>query len=353
MREATAAANVLCMGKPKKIGIVTGGGDAPGLNAVIRGVAKKAMRLHGAKIYGVQDGFLGLIRNRVRVLGEDDVSGILPRGGTILGTTNKGNPLPMKKKIVKAIRDLGLDALVCLGGDGTMTIAEELFRVGAPVVGVPKTIDNDVMGVDRTFGFDSAVSICANALDDLHSTADSHGRVLVVEVMGRHAGWIALEAGIAGGADVILIPERPFQYGKIVSYIRKRHKRRRFTIVCVAEGAFAKGSKPHYKRKGKLGGVGMALRHEIEAKSGIESRAVVLGHLQRAGSPTPFDRVLATRYAAAAVDLAAEGGFGRVVALQGDELTSVTMASVAGRQRTIPEGHELITLAESVGATFG
>ena len=342
----------------RRLGVLTGGGDCPGLNAVLRTVTRKAIRDYRAKVFGIADGFGGLMHRKVRPLGIDDVSGILPRGGTILGTTNRSNPFDEDGKdvsdsVVRYVRKLRLDGLICVGGDGTMTIAAGLARKGVPVVGVPKTIDNDVVGTDVTFGFDTAVSVATRAIDDLHTTADAHGRVLVVEVMGRHAGWIALTSGLAGGADVILVPELPFRYPAVARYIRERHKSRRFTIICIAEGAHPKGGRTVEKRRGVLGGVAMQVALKVEKLSGFETRAVVLGHLQRSGAPSAADRILASRYAAAAVDFAAEGVYGHMAAIRNGALIPVPIEEAAGRTRTIPRNHELMALARSLGTCFG
>ncbi len=319
-----------------RIGILTGGGDAPGLNGVIRAVAKRLIR-SGVEVWGLRDGFEGLLHGRVRPLGMDDVSGILSSGGTILGTVNRGDSGRRQAELMQGYRRLGLDGLVAIGGEGTHLIAHRLAGRGARIVGVPKTIDNDVAATDVTFGFDTAVHVATLALEALHSTAEAHGRIMVVELMGRSAGWIALHAGVAGGADVILIPELPHDLERVASYILERHKTRRFTIVALAEGA----------------GSGAAVGRELEKRTGIESRVTVLGHLQRAGSPTPADRLLSTRYGSAAADLVLARRFGRMVALRSGRMTSVPLSAVAGKVRRVPPRHELIRVALGVGATFG
>ncbi len=326
----------------RRIGILTGGGDCPGLNAVIRAVAKKAMRELRAEVWGVEDSFEGFLTGHVRRLTFDDVSGILTRGGTILGTTNKGDPFAWGEKgdvsdrVVAAARKLRLEAVAVLGGDGTMKIAHRLSRKGLRVVGVPKTIDNDVEGTDVTFGFDTAVRVATEALDALHSTADAHRRAMLVEVMGRSVGWIALTAGVAGGADVILIPELPYDRAALAAAVRRRHETRRFTIGVVAEGV----------------GSAAEIGRNLEKDTGIESRVTVLGHLQRGGTPTPTDRVLATRMGAAAVDLLSRGKWNRMVAVRDGRLTSVPLAAIAGRVKSVPRSHELIGVARAMGASF-
>jgi 6-phosphofructokinase 1 len=338
-----------------RLGILTGGGDGPGLNAVIRAVVKKGIAEQGAQFVGILDGFQGLIERRWRDLSYDDVSGILHIAGTILGTTNKGDPFAYGRRgdvsgtVLKHLKELRLDALVCLGGDGTMRIADRLARLGVRIVGIPKTIDNDVVGTDVTFGFDTAMKVAADAVQVLHATADAHRRVMVVEVMGRTAGWIGLHAGIAGGADVILIPEIPGSIAAVADHIGRRHRTRRFTIVVVAEGAAPKGID-----RGALhpGIIGTTVADRIE-EAGFESRVTVLGHLQRSAPPTPADRVLATRFGAAAVDLVAAGKFRRMVAVRGGRITSIPLSQVAGRVKLVPRGHELVAAARSVGTSFG
>jgi 6-phosphofructokinase 1 len=316
-------------------GILTGGGDCPGLNAVIRAVAKKLLRT--SRVVGIADGLEGLIDDRVRELTFDSVSGILTRGGTILGTSNKGDPVSQAKKIMATYRKHRLSGIVAIGGDGTTKLCHDLAAHGARFVCVPKTIDNDVESTDVTFGFDTAVAVVAHALDSLHTTADAHRRIMVVEVMGRTTGWIALYGGVAGGADVILIPELPFDLAAVAAAVRERHRTRRFTIVVVAEGA----------------GSGLQVAAALETATGIETRVTVLGHLQRGGTPTPADRILATRYGAAAADLVLAGRWNRMVALREGAMTSVPIAEVAGRRRAVPAGHELIRAAEEIGASFG
>jgi 6-phosphofructokinase 1 len=356
------------------VGILTGGGDCPGLNAVIRIVVKAAQREHGARTIGFMDGFAGLVENRHRVLTPGDVSGLASVGGTILGTSNKANPFShpilrggetvredLSDWAITNFRNLELDALVVVGGDGTQSIANRLHLKGLPVVGVPKTIDNDLAGTDRTFGFNSAVQRVTEALDNIHTTAMSHHRVMVVEVMGRYAGWIALAGGVAGGGDVILIPEIPYKLEKVAEVIEKRADwGRRFTIVVIAEGAKPKGGEMTISRTVddspdpvRLGGCGVVLANQIEDLTGVESRAVILGHLQRGGSPTAFDRNLATRYGHAALRYAAEGKFGHMVALRGTEMLPVPLSEAVDHLRLVPSDHPLVQAARAGGVSFG
>ena len=358
----------------KRVAVLTGGGDCPGLNAVIRAVVKIAILDHGLEVIGFEDGFEGLIHNRHLKLGLDDVSGILTQGGTILGTSNTANPYrylvkdgqdviyeDVSKTVFKNLRAHQIDALVCIGGDGTLSIAHRLDQAGVKVVGVPKTIDNDVMGTDITFGFDTAVHVATDGVDRLHTTAQSHHRAMILEVMGRRAGWIALHAGLAGGGDIILIPEIPYEIKKVVECIKRRSlKGKRFSIVVVSEGAKPKGGKVVVQRVVKdgsepvrLGGISFALGKEIEELSGIETRSVVLGHLQRGGSPSPFDRILGTRLGARAMDLIVSGKTGHMVGVKGEELVSVPLSKVAKGMRLVPLNHELIKVGLSLGVSFG
>ncbi len=359
------------------IGILTGGGDAPGLNAVIRAVVKTAIGRYEWEVTGIEDGFDGLIERAfkaLRPLTLKDVRGILPQGGTILGAANRGNPFARRVirdgqeviedssgLVLDRLRVAGIEALVVVGGDGTLRIAQELYEKGCPVVGVPKTIDNDLGGTDVTFGFDTALSTATSAIDKLHTTAESHHRVMVVEVMGRDAGWIALHSGIAGGADVILIPEIPFQWPVVAEAVKARSKSgAKFSIIVAAEGAKPADGEQIFSRAGdgvtavaRLGGIGNAVAQRLEAMTGMETRCTVLGHLQRGGGPTPFDRLLATRYGAAAVRLAAEGKFGYMVALQGQEITAVPIAeAIRIPKRVNPEG-EKVRMARDMGVCFG
>lgn len=356
---------------PKTIAILTGGGDCPGLNAVIRAVVRTACGRYGWRVIGIEDGFEGLVGPlRWRELGPKDVRGILSRGGTILGTSNKGNPFsfPLEKngvvelvdistQILENFRSLKAEVLIAVGGDGTLKIAQGLFEKGLPVVGVPKTIDNDLQATDVTFGYRTAVSIVTEALDRLHSTAESHHRVMVVEVMGRDAGWIALEAGIAGSADVILIPEIPFVIDDACQAIRARAaKGSRFSIVVVAEGAFsAAGEKVLLKSAAenlgveRLGGIGEQVARQLAGCLDMETRVVTLGHLQRGGSPTSFDRILASRFGVRAVQLIAADRYGEMVALKGREVVGVKIADAVARLNRVDPQGELIDTAQNLG----
>jgi 6-phosphofructokinase 1 len=343
---------------------------------VIRSVVRTAVLEYGWEVFGVPDGFYGLIyRSKIRRLRLRDVRGILPKGGTILGTTNRGNPFkyPVNvggKVVLKDLSDrlianfhkLGLDALIAIGGDGTLRITYELSKKGLPVVGVPKTIDNDMSGTDVTFGFDTAVATATEALDKLHSTAESHHRIIVVEVMGREAGWIALQAGIAGGADVIVIPEIPFDLDIICEHIKKRKRQgSRFSIVVAAEGAVPKGGRPIYQDTSpekvggtaRLGGIGYWLARQLSLCSGLEARVVVLGHLQRGGSPTTFDRFLATRFGVRAVELIAEGKLGYMACLRGRSVKEIPLAQATRRVKRVKPSSEMVRVAEKLDITFG
>ena len=336
------------------IGVLTGGGDCPGLNAVIRAIVKKGTRM-GYGFIGIRDGWLGLIENKTVPLTVRSVSGILPRGGTILGTS-RTNPYKHEGDLEKALDNielLGLDALICIGGDDTLGVAAKLYEGGIKTIGVPKTIDNDLSGTDVTFGFDTAVNIVTEALDRLHSTTESHHRVMVVEVMGRHAGWIAVHGGIAGGADIILIPERPFKVDDIVEVVNKRREEgKTFSIVVIAEGAIPEEVGGHVTKDQeldafgnvKLGGVGELVAGEVEKRTGLETRYVVLGHLQRGGAPTAYDRVLATRYGVRAVELVEQGRFGQMVALKGNSIVDVSLEAATKKTRTVDD--ELYSIAQ-------
>jgi phosphofructokinase-like protein len=328
----------------EKIGLLTGGGDCPGLNAVIRAVVTKGI-LEGYEIVGIKDGWRGLINNEVIALGIDSVSEIISWGGTILGTS-RTNPYKKQedlRKVIDNYKRLGLSALVVVGGDDTMGVGSKLSKQGLNIVGIPKTIDNDLSATDYTFGFNTAVSIVMEAIDRLHTTAESHHRVMVVEIMGRHAGWIATEAGIAGGADIILIPEIPIDINEVCNLIKKRHSRGKiFSIVAVAEGAkFSDGSLITQKVKRDafgnvmLGGIGKVLSDVIAKNTGYETRATVLGHLQRGGSPTAFDRILATRFGIKAIELVSSKKFGEMVSLQGNKILSVPLEKVIGTLKTV------------------
>ncbi|HUK88214.1 MAG TPA: ATP-dependent 6-phosphofructokinase [Terriglobales bacterium] len=358
----------------RTIGISTGGGDCPGLNAVIRGVVKSAVLCHGWNVLGIQDGFDGLIwpAEKTMPLTLASVSGILPRGGTILGTTNRGDPFKYRLlesglEVVKDLSDqvlanaraLGLDALILIGGDGTQKIGLQLFRKGLKVVGVPKTIDNDLSATDITFGFDTALHAVTDAIDKIHTTAESHHRIMVVEVMGRDAGWIALEAGIAGGAHVILIPEISFTIAHVCQFVKQRESRgKRFTIVVVAEGvklpAELQPKIGEEKRSApRAGSVGALVGDAIGRATQRETRVTVLGHLQRGGSPSPFDRVLSTRFGVAAVELVARGDFGKMVCLRGSRIQSVEIAEAIGAMKAVDPDGDTVRAARAIGISFG
>lgn len=357
-----------------KIGILTGGGDCPGINAVIRAVAKKAIHELGAEIIGIEDGYEGLVNNKHRKLEGRDLSGILTLGGTILGTSKKANPYryaikhgdklefkDMSRQALRTIEDLGLSCLVVIGGDGTLGIANRIYRDGIPVVGVPKTIDNDIRGTEMTFGFDSAVSIATEGIDRIHTTAQSHHRIMIVEVMGHRAGWLALYSGMAGGGDIILIPEIPYSIDSIVEKARDRNRRgKRFSIIVVAEGAKPKGGDIVVQRIVKessdpirLGGIGFALAGEIEKASGLDTRTVVMGHLQRGGTPTPMDRVFATQLGSKTVEFIMKKKFGYMPGLQKGRLIPVRLTDVAKGIRAVPADHPLIETARALDTCFG
>jgi 6-phosphofructokinase 1 len=356
-----------------RIGILTGGGDCPALNAVIRAAVKTCVGF-GWDVLGIEEGFNGLVHCRTRPLANASVSGILHLGGTILGTTNAGNPFcfpvlgpdgkitecDISDAVITNTRKLGIDALIVIGGDGTLGIAERFYEKGIPLVGVPKTIDNDLGGTVVTFGFDTAVNTAREALDKLHTTAESHRRVIVVEVMGRYTGWIAVNSGIAGGADIILIPEIPYDPAKVVETIMMRERLgKHFSIVVVAEGAFEQGCRPMHAepkqpgREQRLGGIGERLAAVITELSGKETRLVVLGHLQRGGPPTTFDRVLGTRFGAAAARLVRKGAFGRMVALIPPDVESVPIREAISRRKVVPIDSDIIESAREIGISFG
>ena len=357
----------------KKIAVLTGGGDAPGLNAVIRSVYKTA-EFYGMTTYGIRNGFRGLVEGDIFPLRPEQISGILPRGGTILGTTNRDNPFnfAVEEKgtivyknvspiVIENVNKLGIEALVVIGGDGTLSIASEISDMGVPIMGVPKTIDNDISYTERTFGYDSALSVATDALDRLHTTAEAHHRCHVLEVMGRYAGWVALESGIAGGADCILIPEIPFSWELIVNKINTRKKMGKlFSIIVVAEGAKSENGELLIARivtggqeSIRLGGIGDKVADEVEKRMKIESRATVLGHLQRGGSPTAYDRVLATRYGEAAVTSLVKGQINKMVALQHNQIISVDLKMVVGKPHVVPKDHELVKTGRAIGVCFG
>ena len=328
-----------------KVGILSGGGDAPGINAVIRAVVRKGFQHYRDEIVGIKDGWRGLLEGEFLPLDLKSASGILPRGGSILGTS-RTNPFKQEngaRKILKNAKKTGIEAVVVIGGEDTLSVAYKMGEFGLKCIGVPKTIDNDLPGTDYTFGFNTAVTIATEALDRLHTTAEAHHRVIILEVMGRYTGWIALEAGLAGGADVILIPEKPFDVKEVCEYIKRRQERgRNFSIIVVAEGAKPKGGKEIVYSESidefghiRLGGIGYYLGKEIEKCLSIETRVVVLGHLQRGGSPTAFDRILATRFGIAAIDLVHEEKFGYMVAIKGNKIVSVPLKDVAGKRKTV------------------
>ena len=328
-----------------RIGILTGGGDCPGLNAVIRAVVRKGVNRYGHAIVGYKDGWRGVLENSTVGLTPENTSGILHRGGTILGSS-RTNPFKEEngvERVKESLRAEKIEALIAIGGEDTLGVANKLWAEGVNVVGVPKTIDNDLNATDFTFGFNTAVQICTDAIDRLHTTAESHNRVMICEVMGRHAGWIATYSGIAGGADAILVPERPFDIDDVCEHIRHRHKKgKTFSIVVVAEGATAlegenttKDEKVDAFGHVKLGGIGVTLEREIEERTGFETRVTILGHIQRGGTPTAFDRVLATRFGIAAIDAVEDGDYGKMVALQGTEIVRVSLSEAVGTLKTL------------------
>jgi ATP-dependent phosphofructokinase / diphosphate-dependent phosphofructokinase len=357
-----------------RIGVLSGGGDAPGLNAVIRAVTKTAIFKYGWEVTGIIDGFEGLLTpTKTRQLTSWNTRGILFVGGTILGTTNRGNPFAhktvvngreivedMSQVVLANISELGLDCLIVIGGDGSLKIGHGLYKRGVPVIGVPKTIDNDLSATHVTFGFQTAVDTATEALDKLHTTAESHQRVIVLELMGRYAGWIALEAGLAGSADVILIPEIPFSMDKVAEKLLERKKAgSKSSIVVVAEGAKPEGGEMAVREKAadgyvlRLGGMGETVGQEIHTRTGFDVRVTVLGHLQRGGSPCPYDRLLATRYGAAAVELVAQKKFGEMVSYQPPAITSVPMEQAIDKLRLVDPGGDLVTMAAGIGVSFG
>ena len=355
----------------KRIGILTGGGDCPGLNASIRAIAKTAILNYGMEVVGIKDGFLGLIENRFLRISYEDVSGILALGGTFLGASNKANPFrqPDSKGRFRDVSDLALknyqamdlDGLVCIGGDGTLSIAYKLYKKGIKLVGVPKTIDHDLRQTDATIGFDSALITATQAIDKLHTTAQSHHRVMVIEVMGRYAGWLALYSGLAGGGDIILLPEIPYDIKKVCEVVLKRNQRgKRFSIVVVSEGARPKSGKMVVKRTVmdstdpvRLGGIGEKIAGDIEKITGLETRVTVLGHLQRGGEPSPFDRILATRFGMKACELVAKGDFGKAAVLQSGEIRAIGLKKAVGDIRRVGSGDPIIKAALAVGTSFG
>ena len=362
------------MARPRHIAVVTAGGDCPGMNAALRAVVRAAVHRHQIRVTGFLDGFEGLLSDRSRELGFDDVSGIVAQGGTMLGASNRDDPfrVPIDRLGDRAYEDRsdvvlrtlarhGIEGLLVIGGDGSLTIGRRLEARGVTVVGIPKTIDNDVHGTDVSLGFDSALTVATEAVDRLHTTAASHHRVMVVEVVGRNAGWIALEAGLAGGGDVILIPGIPFRYEAVAAGILDRARRgRRFSIVVVAEGVSCPGGGPVVRQivgdspePVRLGGVGLVLAHALEGLVPFEVRYVVLGHVQRGGAPTPFDRILATRFGAAAVAALADGESGRMVALRGTRIERVPLADALSRPHRVDPQGERVAAARGIGTIFG
>jgi phosphofructokinase-like protein len=362
--------------KIARIGVLTGGGDCPGLNAVIRVVTKAAIVKLGLHVIGIEDGFLGLIRNRMRPLHTEDVSNILTVGGTVLGTSNKADPAhfavgtnekgepifeDVTKRVLEHVREQEIDGLICIGGDGTMSGAVNLIAHGIPCIGVPKTIDNDLMHTDITFGFMTAVQTATECIDKIHSTASSHHRVMVVELMGRNAGWLTLHAGLASGCDVILIPEIPYDLDAVCETCLKRSKRgKRFTLIAVAEGARPKGGSQVVSKVVRdspdpirLGGIGTVLAEEIAARTHLEARATILGHIQRGGTPIAPDRVLAMEFGHKAIQLVATQEWNNVVVMQQGETRFVPIAAVAGQQRTVPLDDPLLAMARAVDTCLG
>jgi 6-phosphofructokinase 1 len=328
-----------------RLGVLTGGGDCPGLNAVIRAVVRRGVQEYDAEFVGFRDGWRGPLEGMTMPLGVAEVRGILPRGGTILGSS-RTNPLGVTdgvERIVTRLSELGIDALIAIGGDDTLGVATELHEHGVKVVGVPKTIDNDLSATDYTFGFDTAVGIASEAMDRLHTTAESHHRILVIEVMGRHAGWIALHAGMAGGANVILIPEVPFDLDQVCGWVESRFESHYAPVVCVAEGAIPIGGRnvtDSNERDAfghvRLGGIGEWLAGQVEARTGKEARTTVLGHIQRGGTPSAFDRVLATRFGLAAIDAVHDEAWGSMVAMRGTEIVRAPLSEATGTVKTVP-----------------
>ncbi len=354
-----------------RIAISTGGGDCPGLNAVIRGAVRTAVAKYGWSVFGIEDGLQGLLRPEpLRPLTPASVRGILPRGGTILGTTNRGNPFGVASgelgqedipgKMIARLEAEGIDAVIFVGGDGTQTIAQRFRERGLKVIGVPKTIDNDLDATDYTFGFDTAVGIAMEAVDRLHTTAESHDRVMVLEVMGRHAGWIALHAGISGGAHVILLPEIPYSFDAVLAKIRERQRNGlSFSVLVVSEGAYPAGEAPSFRShpgkstNARLGGAAEQLVERIERETDFEARATVLGHIQRGGSPSHFDRLLGTRFGYHAVELAAAQKFGRMVCLRGTEIGDVDLLDAMGQNKQVDPHGQICSAARAIGICLG
>ena len=352
--------------RKKRIGILTGGGDCPGLNAVIRAAVRTASNDYDFKVLGIQLGFEGLMTGATIALTPESIRGILPKGGTLLRTTNRGNPFEFpgedgvvqdrSTEVLANIEELGLDGIIAIGGDGTLKIAQRLSEAGAPMVAVPKTIDNDLAATDFTFGFMTAVGVATDAVDRLHTTAESHDRVMILEVMGRNAGWIALYSGMAGGADIILVPEIPYRPAEIVRTINERKiEGSKFDIIVVAEGAKREGGEESYldRRTRRLGGIAYQVAAEIGQEIDLEIRVTVLGHIQRGGSPIAFDRVLASRFGKAAADLAAHEEFGKMVALRGEDIVSVPIRDAISNPKLVDPNGQLVKAALSLGTSFG
>jgi 6-phosphofructokinase 1 len=359
----------------KRIAILTAGGDCPGINAVIRAVAKTAVNDFEMEVVGIEDGFLGLIEGRWRSIAYEDVSGIITRGGTILGTSNRADPFrfpagggqgdtefrDVSDETVRNFERIGASTLIVIGGDGSLSISKKLSAKGLPIIGIPKTIDNDVDCTDYTFGFDSAAATAADAIDKIHTTAQSHHRVMMIEVMGRYVGWLALYSGVAGGGDVILIPEIPYDIDVVCRRVLDRSGRgKRFSIVVVSEGAKSTGGEHVVKKvvadstdPVRLGGIAEILSAQIEERTRLETRVTVLGHLQRGGPPTAFDRVLATRFGSEAAKLASKGQKGITVALRCQDIVTVSLEEATAKLKTVPSDHHLVTSAISVGTSFG
>lgn len=358
----------------KKIGVLTGGGDCPGLNAVLRAVVKTAVGKYGFEVIGFRDGYRGLVLNDYIKLKRSNVSGILVRGGTILGSSNRDNPFnfkvekdgqaactDMSDQVIKNIKEHEIDCMIIIGGDGTMAISRDFANKGIKNIGVPKTIDNDLCATDSTFGFMTAVNTATDAIDKLHTTAESHHRIMILEVMGRYAGWIALHSGVAGGADVILIPEIPFNIKKVAQKINNRkNDGKSFSIIVVAEGAKPLGGEMVVGKVVKdspdpirLGGIGNYVAEQLESLTCLETRVTVLGHVQRGGPPSPFDRILSTRYGVAAVELAHQGKYGMMVSLQGNQITAVPIEEAIGKLKNVSPESELVMAAKSIGVEFG
>lgn len=356
----------------RRLGVVTGGGDCPGLNAVIRAVVLGAIN-RGWEIYGIERGFEGLLSSeRVSSMNRESVRGIIHTGGTILGTSNRGNPFRLKQvqdgeavfvdvsqEVVNQFHALGLDALVVIGGDGTLTIANHLAQMGVPIIGVPKTIDNDLMATEVTFGFHTALVTATDAIDKVHATAESHERVMIVEVMGRYSGWIALFSGLAGGADIILLPEIPYRIEALIKKLHERWERKRkFAIIVASEGALPLGGERVYKareegREPRLGGIAQQLEQDLQAATGYETRSLVLGHLQRGGQPTPTDRILATRFGAAAVRAIENGERNVMVAIQANKIITVPLEEAIKNRKQVPIDSDVIRSAREIGISFG